>query len=349
MINEWQQFLSSINATIENGTVKNFSHSLSEEQNAYSDLVLADLSHYALIKVSGDDAVDFLQGQLTHDIKLVTNNVSQLSAYCNPKGRILANFRIFKRNDDYFLHLRADTVSATLKRLRMFVMRSKVELLDYSDEILSMGVAGLNVASKLSKLFKNLPKLTDESSTEDNLTIIKLAGDLPRYEVHGPIDEVKETWEKLQSDGVAIGYNSWNLLTIRAAIPEIVAETVEAFVPQMVNLQAINALSFTKGCYPGQEVVARMHYLGKLKRRLFICSAESNTLPVAGESIMTNDESGQKIGQIVTSSWTGDNKIEFLAVLQIEKAQNNELHIKSSTGPKVELLDLPYQLENEVK
>lgn len=349
MTHEWQQFLLSINATIENDTAKNFSHSLSEEQNAYSDLVLADLSHYALIKVSGDDAVDFLQGQLTHDIKLVTNSVSQLSAYCNPKGRILANFRIFKRNDDYFLHLRADIVAATLKRLRMFVMRSKVELVDYSDEILSMGVAGLNITSKLSELFKNLPKLTDESSTEDNLTIIKLAGDLPRYEVYGPIDKVKKTWKKLQTDGVAIGYNSWNLLTIRAAIPEIVAETVEAFVPQMVNLQAINALSFTKGCYPGQEVVARMHYLGKLKRRLFICSAESNTLPVAGESIMTNDENEQKIGQIVTSSWTKDDRIEFLAVLQIEKAQNNELHIKSSTGPKLELLDLPYLLENEVK
>ena len=156
--------------------------------------------------------------------------------------------------------------------------------------------------------FKSLPKNTDEFSTENELTVIKLAGALPRYEVHGPLEQIKGLWEHLQSDGVKIGENSWNLLSIRAAIPEIVAETVEAFVPQMVNLQAINGLSFTKGCYPGQEVVARMHYLGKLKRRLFVCSAETDTLPAPGESIMTSDENEQKVGQIVNSSRVNSNK-----------------------------------------
>jgi hypothetical protein len=117
----------------------------------------------------------------------------------------------------------------------------------------------------------------------------------------------------------------------------------------MVNLQAINSLSFTKGCYPGQEVVARMHYLGKLKRRLFIGTAKTDTLPVSGLSIMTSDENEQKVGQIVTASWSNDEQIEFLAVLQIEKAEKNELHIESSNGPIIELIDLPYSLENEDK
>jgi hypothetical protein len=117
----------------------------------------------------------------------------------------------------------------------------------------------------------------------------------------------------------------------------------------MVNLQAINSLSFTKGCYPGQEVVARMHYLGKLKRRLYIGSSETDTLPVSGQSIVSEGDNEQKVGQIVTASWSNDKSVEFLAVLQIEKAENEILHIGSNTGPKVKLIDLPYSVEKDEK
>jgi folate-binding protein YgfZ len=347
MNNDWEKFLLSINATIEKNTVKNFGLSIAEEQTAYTNLVLADLSHYALIEASGDDVIEFLQGQLSNDIKLVSENTGQLSAYCNPKGRILANFRIFMRQEHYFLRMRADIVDATLKRLRMFVMRSKVELVNSSDELSRMGIAGLKATDKISSLFKTLPEITDDYCTENEITVIKLAGELPRYEVHGKFEKIKSLWQKLQPDAVLIGENSWNLLTIRAAIPEIVSETVEAFVPQMVNLQAINSLSFTKGCYPGQEVVARMHYLGKLKRRLFIGSIKSDTLPAAGQAIMSDDESGQKVGQVVTASWSKDKTVEFLAVLKIEKAENNELYIESNTSDIIQLTDLPYSLEKE--
>ncbi len=349
MNNEWEKFLLSLNAKIENNYVKNFALSLHDEQTAYSNMVLSDLSHYALIEASGDDVIEFLQGQLTNDIKLVTEKFGQLSAYCNPKGRILANFRIFKRQNHFYLSLHADICEATLKRLRMFVMRSKVELLDKSDELSRMGIAGRNATDKLSSLFKKLPENVDESSTENEITVIKLAGALPRYEAHGSVSKIKQLWKTLHKDAVAIGENSWNLLTIRAGIPEIVPATVEAFVPQMVNLQAINSLSFTKGCYPGQEVVARMHYLGKLKRRLFIASVDSKILPLAGQAVMSGNESEQKVGQIVTASWSIDNKVELLAVLQIEKAENEECHIESSNGPVIQFIDLPYSLDKEEK
>ncbi len=349
MNNEWEKFLLSNNATIENNTVKNFGLSIEEEQTAYSNLILADLSHYALIEASGDDVVEFLQGQLTNDIKLVSDSIGQLSAYCNPKGRILANFRIFKRDDHYFLRLHSDICEATLKRLRMFIMRSKVELIDKSDELCRIGVAGLNATKHLSSIFKNLPGNTDESSTENGISIIKLPGTLPQYEVHGPLEKIKELWGKLKNEATLVGENSWNILSIRAGIPEIVSETVEAFVPQMVNLQAINSLSFTKGCYPGQEVVARMHYLGKLKRRLFIGTIQSDTLPLSGESIMTGNENEEKAGQVVTASWSKDKNIEILAVLQIEKAEKEALHVESDTDSTIELVDLPYSLEKEEK
>lgn len=349
MNSEWEKFLISNSASIDNNSVKDFGLNIEEEQIAYSNMVLADLSHYSLIEASGEDVIEFLQGQLTNDIKLVTDNMGQLSAYCNPKGRILANFRIFKRNEHIFLRLRSDIAEATLKRLRMFIMRSKVELIDSSDTLSRIGIAGVNATKALTKIFNELPNNTDESCTENDITLIKLSGTVPCYEVHGSVEKIKELWETLQKDAVAIGHNSWNLLTIRAGIPEIVSETVEAFVPQMINLQVINGLNFTKDCYPGQEVVARMHYLGKLKRRLFIGTVKCDTLPLAGQSIMGSDENEQKVGQIVTASWSKTNEAELLAVLQIEKAENEELHIESSNGPIIQLIDLPYSLEKEEK
>lgn len=349
MNNDWEKFLLSNNATIENNTTKSFGLSFEEEQSAYSNLILADLSHYDLIQATGDDVVEFLQGQLTNDIKLVTESTGQLSAYCNPKGRILANFRIFKRGEYYFLRLRSDISEATLKRLRMFVMRSKVELTDKSSELCRIGIAGNNATQYLSNSYKNLPENSDESVTVNDVTIIKLPGSLPQYEAHGPFEKISALWENLKNDAAMIGENSWNLLTIRAGIPEIVSETVEAFVPQMVNLQAINSLSFTKGCYPGQEVVARMHYLGKLKRRLFIGKLKSDTLPLSGQPIMTGNENEEKAGQVVTASWSKDNQVEILAVLQIEKAENEAIHIDSDMKSTIELIELPYSLEKEEK
>lgn len=332
---------------MQNDYVNHFTASINEEQAAYQSMVIADLSHYGLIEASGEDVVEFLQGQLTNDIKLVTDKQSQLSAYCNPKGRILANFRIFKHNEHYFFSLRANTLETTLKRLRMFIMRSKVELSDSSDTVIRMGIAGANAPAKLNDIFKSLPQQVDETQFENDITLIKLAGELPRYEAYGSITSIKELWESLQSDAELIGENSWNLLTIRAAIPEIVAETVEEFVPQMVNLQSINSLSFTKGCYPGQEVVARMHYLGKLKRRLFHGYLDSDTLPVPGQAIYADTKNQQKAGQIVTASWSKERKVEILAVLQIEKAENSPLYLDADNQPAIEFLPLPYSVEKE--
>ena len=347
MNTNWKKFLLSINANIENDSVIDFGLSIPDEQKAYSNTVIADLSHYGLIEASGEDVVDFFQGQLTNDIKTVTDSSGQLSAYCNPKGRILATFMIFKRNEHYLLRLHKSIFEQTLKRLRMFVMRSKVELKDSSDELISMGIAGETATQKLTAFFNNLPDEVDGFCLENEITLIKLPGNLPRYEAHGPIENITSLWQALQTEATTIGTNSWSLLTIQAGIPEIVAETIEAFVPQMVNLQAINSLSFTKGCYPGQEVVARMHYLGKLKRRLYIGSIETDSLPQPGQSVMPAGENQQKAGQVVSASWSGLGKADLLVVLQIDKAENNPLHIESNSSAEIKLQELPYTIESK--
>ena len=230
----------------------------------------------------------------------------------------------------------------------MFVMRSKVELVDSSDNLVRFGIAGVQATNALSVLFKEVPDKVDNYCTENDISLIKLPGDVPRYEAHGPVQSMLTLWQRLvQADAVMISENSWNLLTVRAGIPEIVSETVEDFVPQMVNLQAINSLSFTKGCYPGQEVVARMHYLGKNKRRLFLASVTTDTLPQPGQAILTSEENEEKAGEIVSASWSEENKAELLAVLQIAKAEQSKLHLNSTTGPELKLHDLPYSLEIE--
>lgn len=354
MNKDWKEFLTSINAQIQTSdnnieSVNNYELSIDEEQDAFENLVLTDLSQYSVIEAKGDDVIDFFQGQFTNDMKLVDNNTSQLNAYCNPKGRILATFRITQQDDRYLLTMHSSIVEATLKRLKMFVMRSKVELRDISDEIIKIGVAGNDAPPALSQVFENLPNKTDESITKNNISTLKLAGDLPRYEIYGSVTDMKQIWETLSPQAKCIGANSWNILTIRAAIPEVVAETVEEFVPQMVNLQAINSLSFTKGCYPGQEVVARMHYLGKLKRRLFIGKMDLDSLPPAGTAIYSQQGDSQKVGQIVTASWSKNNQVELLAVLQIEKAEKGGLHIESAPQSLIELIDLPYSLDEKTE
>ncbi len=349
MNEDWRAFLKTQNANINNDTVLDFGTNRSEEQAGYETMVLADLSHYALFEASGEEAESFLQGQLSNDIRHVNENHSQLSAYCNPKGRALALFRIFKRNEHYFLQVSADISAATIKRLRMFILRSKVELNDVSETMIKIGVAGKNAVEKLAAHFSSVPQQPDQVLTENEMTIIRQPSNQPQFEICGPIENIRSLWTALQQDAIAIGKNSWDLLNIQAGVPDVTTATSEAFVPQMLNLQAINGLSFTKGCYPGQEVVARMQYLGKLKRRLYICQASTTQLPQPGDAVMSEAENEQKTGQVVTASWSGDNQATFLAVLQIEKAENSELHLESGDGAPIQLLELPYPLEKTEK
>ncbi len=344
MNQQWQEFLQANNAHIENEQVKDFGLALADEQQHFNDMVLADLSHYALFTASGEDVETFLQGQLSNDIKQVTETGSQLSAYCNPKGRALALFRIFRRDGQITLRLPAEISEKTIKRLSMFILRSKVSITAASD-LVSIGIAGKQAPQHLAQQFTNLPAEADSVINENGITLLRLPGDIPQYEACGEADRMIQLWQQLQPHAARIGRNSWDLLAIRSGTPDIFAGTVEAFVPQMLNLQAVNGLSFTKGCYPGQEVVARMQYLGKLKRRLYIAEAETRHLPQPGDAIFSGDDNEQKTGQVVQASWIGDNKVAFLAVLQIEKAENAPLFTAEPDKAPVSLQKLPYTLE----
>ncbi len=344
----WQDFLSTHGAVIEQGQVASFGHPEQERKTALSTTLLADLSPQGLIKVSGEDRADFLQNQFTNDIREITPQLSQINAWCNPKGRMLASLRVFQTGDDYFLLLARDLLEATLKRLRMFVLRSKVTLEDISDEWMNIGLAGADASALLAKQITHPPQNTHQVIHENNLIVIRLAGDVPRFQIHAQAPTINRLWQTLQTDATPVGYPVWNWLDIQAGIPTIVARTREAFVPQMVNYSTLGGVSFTKGCYPGQEVVARMHYLGKLKRRMYLAHVETETLPDAGEDLFpAGKNDAQSCGKVVQAERAPEGGVDLLAVLQIAVAETGDIFLASENGPPLRLKNDPYPVDNK--
>lgn len=349
MQQDWQSYLTKQGAIIENGSVSQFNSKDAEIESSNTGTILSDLSHYTLIKVTGNDANSFLQGQLSNDINLVTENQTQMSAYCSPKGRALAVFRIFELNNEYFLSLPTEIADKTLNRLKMFIMRSDVTMDDVTEQYFHLGIAGsdatLAIENALGPL--SMPQGTDESIVINDISIQNIPNSAKRYELFGPIVNSTEIWEKLKNNCQPVGQSAWNLQRINAGIPEVLTATSDGFVPQMLNLQLINAVNFQKGCYPGQEIVARTKYLGKLKKRLYLIEVNTTESVEIGTDIYESGDNLQSVGKIVLIEASSSNSSNALAVLRISALDNQPLHLVDKTGPQVSLLEIPYDLDEE--
>lgn len=342
---EWKDFLSDAGAELSDTKVESFGNPEQERQIVHSGDIICDLSHYGLIAAYGEDTEAFLQGQFTNDINHIDSGHSQLSSFCTPKGRMLANFRVFKRKDTWYLSLPYELLEATLSRLRMFVMRSKVTLEDADDALVRFGLNGPQAAEQLKAITGSIPEEIDAVTQHKEYTIIRVAGIEPRFEIYGLLDGMTQLWQSLDVDAAPAGANIWELLNIQAGIPVIVTQTAEAFVPQMANMELINGVDFKKGCYTGQEIVARMHYLGKLKRRMYRINIDTNQAPAPGDSLYAEEsKGGSGTGTIVSAQQQADGSYDALAVIQITDAENQPLRLHDADGPQIEVLDLPYSL-----
>lgn len=349
---EWLDFLKNNGAEIENNQVISFGNPLGNPQRelrmVHTGLIICDLSHQGLISVEGDDATDFLQGQLTNDIRNVSEHHSQLSAYCTHKGRMLANFRIFKRNESFYLKLPLALLEPTLKRISMFTLMARVVLKDSSHNLMRMGLSGPDADTHLNDILGSVPTEVDDCIQQHGLTVIKCAGPLPRYEIIGELDAVKNIWQQLDVHAAPVGAGPWEALDILAGIPTIYPETSEAFVPQMTNMHVINGVSFKKGCYIGQEVVARMQYLGTLKRRMFRININSDDPVSPGDKLFSVDSSsGQGTGQIVSAQINPNGGYSALAVINISDTEKGQLKLHDEAGPDITLESLPYSIETQ--
>lgn len=344
---EWEKFLKNAGAEFTDEKVDSFGNPAQERSIIHTGNTICDLSHYGLISAYGEEAVSFLQGQLTNDVAQVDETHTQLSAYCNPKGRMIANFRIFKREDTLYLSLPYPLLETVLNRLRMYVMRSKATLQDASDALMRFGLHGPQAEKQLMAITGIVPTEINQAVQHNGYTIIRIPGSEPRFEIYGLLDAVTQLWQNLDVDAAPVGAHIWELLNIQAGIPVIVPETSEAFVPQMANMSSLGAINFKKGCYTGQEIVARMHYLGKLKKRMYRIALENHETPKPGDAIFTeNTAAGSGTGTIVSAEQTDEGCYEALAVIQIANAENQPLRLRDASGPLIKILELPYAFDN---
>jgi hypothetical protein len=342
---EWKSFLTAAGATFdEHGRVLRFAEIKAEIAAAASRDILTELSQLSLIRARGADAQGFLQGQLSNDIRLVDATHSQLSSYNTPKGRMLAIVRLLKRDEDYFLQLPSALADDILKRLRMFVLRSKLTLDSADDELSRFGASGPTAATRLRAAGIMLPEGQDTCRTHETVTVLSLPGPHPRFEIMAPAARAKMLWTGLAAHLQPTGLSAWRWLDIQAGIPNIFPGTVEEFVPQMVNLGLVGGINFKKGCYPGQEIVARMQYLGTLKQRMYRAHVSVDTPPPPGAKLYAAHFGDQSVGMVVDAQPAPGGGHDLLAVIQISAAAGDDVRLGNAQGPPLLFQPLPYPL-----
>ncbi len=267
------------------------------------------LNDYALLRFSGPDAPAFLQGQLTCDVLALKPGTSTYGGYCNPKGRLLATFLLIADAADFVMMLPATLADPIRKRLTMYILRSKVKLEDISATHVACSAPGAHATSALT------------------LPGNRLLAILPRD----------------QAADVAADSGAWAAADIATGIPVITPSTQEEFVPQMVNLDLIGGLSYSKGCYPGQEIVARMHYLGRLKQRMYRVMVKTETV-AAGQKLYCDALGEQASGMMLSTIRSADHW-DALAVLQTAHARTSPYHLGAPDGPLLQITTLPYAVD----
>ncbi len=283
-----------------------------------------------VIIIRGNDAENFLQGQVTNDIKLIEKeNKAIYAGYCNPKGRLIAFFLIIKVWDNYFLFCPSSISDEISTKLSMFILRSQV-LIEKSEFSYFSFYGGTEAEEEFKNIWGGVPYPTkimetvqhpNEQDTTGLLSITKLPGENGRFLVLGEDETMEMLYDEIFQNTDSPDEKSWNASDIEAKIPNIFKETQDKFIPQSLNLDLIDAINFKKGCYTGQEIVARTHYLGKPKRRMYLGDINSPESFKIGDEITAN---GEKVGQIINFYNKDNDFYRILFEIRIEKI-NSEL------------------------
>lgn len=298
---------------------------------------VARLSHWGIIRLAGEDAAKFIHSQLSQDFVLLGQDTARLAAFCSAKGRMQASFIGFKRADgEIMLLCSRDLLSATLKRLSMFVLRAKVRVSDASDEWSIYGLAGDAV--------KKIAASAHSAWSRDDLdsqTIIHLypADQTPRQLLIAPASAPPPA-------GAELALPVWLWGEVRSGVAMLSAAVVDAFVPQMLNYESVGGVNFKKGCYPGQEVVARSQFRGTLKRRAFLVHAD--VAMAVGDAIFASGDADQPVATVVQAAAAPQGGFDAIISAQLAAVQGGVLHLGQCDGPILQILPLPYRLLEDV-
>jgi len=303
----WTEFLSSQGATLGDGVVADFGDAAAELAAAANQTVVADLSQYGLIGLAGEDAQTFLHGQITNDLRNLNENAAVFAGYLSAKGRMLANFLVMKRAGDLLVMLPEALREPIQKRLSMFILRSKVKARDAGGEWVRFGVNGPAVEAVLTPaLGYALPEGLMSMAQGEQSFVLRL-GD-QRFDVFVQPDAAVALWQALCSQCRPVGAPAWDWLMVQAGVPMVLPQTQDHFVPQMANMEILGGVSFNKGCYPGQEIVARTHYLGQAKRGLVRLRGRGLQ---AGQAV---EARGQAVGSIACTDADGTDALAVLSL-----------------------------------
>jgi folate-binding protein YgfZ len=316
-------------------------HSLSPITPSDSATRIIPLVQRAAFSVTGPDAEKFLQGQLTCDLREVNENGSRLGAHCTPKGSMIALYRLMKLKDGYLLHCPANLFEAGFAALKKYSIFSKVEMLDLRESNVGLGLIGPGAESLMHKLFESIPTEVDRIVTQDGLIGTRLPG--CRFELWMATDQSADVLKSLIDMAPLGSTNDWELSEIMAGVPDVEAASTEQYIPQMTNLQALKGVSFKKGCYTGQEIVARLQHRGKLNKPMYLVDIETDALPSIGTPIHSDNR--QHAGHILRIAKT-ETGVKALAV--ITKTEADEHPLSLDGGGTVTVAELPYDLDPEL-
>ena len=281
------------------------------------------LNTYSTIKVEGDDRIQFLQGQLTQDINLIALDKALFAGFCNPKGRVLAFILCYINQASIHIQIDNSVEESFLKRLKMYILRSKVSMDLLGDQFTCLGFMG---SKALLKQGIQPPKNYLDIVRSHDVMIMHVGKNTERYQLMGDTSKVNTFMQLNFPEYTSMSVESWNNLNILDGVPDIYPTTQEAFIPQSLNMDLIDGINFKKGCYTGQEIVARTHYLGKVKRRMYRAFIESQDTLTPGDQIL--NEKKEAMGQLVRSARENDRKTNMLIELRVDQA-HEALYIKN--------------------
>lgn len=344
MHSDWQKFLQHQGAVIEHNGVAHYGNLIEELKLTQTGTVLIDRSHLGLICFSGDDARSFLQSQLSCDVGDVSLSTAQYGSYCTPKGRILTTFLLWQNNEAFYMQLPGSLSASIIKRFSMFVLRAKVTLAHANEKFIRIGLAG-EKAHKLVEEYIGTPfNPTCKLSVLHHEHSHIICHSANRFEFFVPLDQGADLWAQFSQLAKPAGISCWDWLEIQDGVPTILPITQEQFIPQMVNLEAIGGVSFKKGCYPGQEIVARTQHLGKIKRRMYLAHIPSDKPVMPGDELFGEALTDQSCGKIVNTAPAPDGGFDVIAVIQVNSVETGVIRWLTIDGPQLEILTLPYAL-----
>lgn len=304
---------------------------------------LAPLDLWSIIRVKGPDAEKFLQGQLSCNLREVSDLGSRLGSHCNIKGHMASLYRVFHvAEDEFWLRCHQSIAKAALALLNKYIIFSKATA-EVDETLVGIGLSG-PVAPLAELLQEELPLQADEAISTESGIIARLPDQRLECWLHA--DKAESLVPALLEQSKAATVNAWLLADIRAGLPDLRAETREHFIPQMTNMQVFDGISFNKGCYTGQEIVTRLQHRGVLKKAMFRVSLEEGVLPEAGTAINGDKDS---IGEVVFSAYTETGKIELLAVINKHAVDSNVgLALGDGSARTLTCLELPYTLDPDL-